>query len=166
MRINACYAGSLERLSFNDDAEEKVIVEVNLDSDPEDANWITTYPVPTRTVRSLPPIDAREVKDLTAAVLEALEGVELKEAVLRCEIEGVSQEVYRTLDVKRIEKRTRPCLHFELKPRFAGAGRSTPRSAEDIRTHVTAVTPEGVDEAEVLRRAEEFLDKAGSRVDE
>lgn len=166
MRVNACYAGSLERLSFNDDAKEKVIVEVNLDSDPEDADWITTHPVPTRTVRSLPPIDAYEVKDLTAAVLEALDGVELKGAVLRCEIEGVSQEVYRTLDVKKIEKRTRPCLHFELKPRFAGVGRSTPRSAEDIRAHVAAVTPEGVDQDEVLRRAEEFLARAGSRVEE
>jgi DNA repair protein SbcD/Mre11 len=166
MRVNACYAGSLERLSFNDDADEKVIVEVDLDSDPEDAGWITTHPVPTRTVRSLPPIDAHEIKDLTAAVLEALEGVELKGAVLRCEIEDVSQEIYRTLDVKKIEMVTRPCLHFELKPRFVGAGRSTPRSAEDIRAHVTAVTPDGVDEDEVLRRAEEFLDKAASGVEE
>jgi DNA repair protein SbcD/Mre11 len=166
MRINACYAGSLERLSFNDDAEQKVIVEVNLDSDPADASWITTHPVPTRNVSSLPPIDAQGVEDLTAAVLEALEGIDLTGAVLRCEIEGVSQEVYRTLDVKEIERRTRPCLHFELKPRFAGAGRSTPRSAGDIRAHVIAVTPDGVDQDEVLRRAEEFLAQSGSRVEE
>jgi exonuclease SbcD len=166
MRINACYAGSLERLSFGDDAAEKVIVEIALDAGPEDAGWITTYPVPTRTVRSLPPIDAYETKDLNAAVLQALDGVELEGAVLRCEIDGVTQEAYRTLDIKAIERLTRPCLHFELKPRFVGAGRSTPRSAEDLRAHVAAVTPEGVDQDEVLRRAEAFLDKATSGVEE
>lgn len=161
MRVNACYAGSLERLSFNDDAVEKVIVEVDLDVGSEDG-WITTHAVPTRMVRSLPPIDAHETKDLNAVVLEALEGLELEEAVLRCEIDGVTQEAYRTLDVRAIEQLTRPCLHFELKPRFVGAGRSKPRSAEDLRAHVIAATPDGIDQDEVLRRAEEFLDRAGS----
>jgi exonuclease SbcD len=166
MRVNACYSGSLERLSFNDDAEEKVIVEVDLAAGPEHANWVTTHAVPTRTVRSLPTIDAHDITDLNAAVVDALKDVELDGAVIRCPIDRVSQETYRTLDLPAIEQLTRACLHFELKPQFLGAGRTKPRSAEDLRAHVASATPEGVDQDEVLRRAEEFLDKAASGVEE
>jgi len=166
MRVNACYSGSLERLSFNDDAKEKVIVEVDLAAGPEHAGWVTTHALPTRPVLSLPTIDAHDVTDLHAAVLEALDGVELDGAVLRCPIDRVSQETYRTIDMPAIERLTRPCLHFELKPQFLGAGMIKPRSAEDLRAHVAAETPEGVDQDEVLRRAEEFLDHAAMGVEQ
>jgi DNA repair exonuclease SbcCD nuclease subunit len=164
MRINACYAGSLERLSFNDDAAEKVIVEVDLGAGSKSADWIKTHPLQTRLVRSLPVVDAYGTDDLNAAVLSALDQVDLAGAVLRCVIDGVTQEAYRTLDVRAIEQATKPCLHFEIKPNFVGAGRTKPRSAEDLRVHVAAATPDGVDKDEVLRRAEEFLDMAESGV--
>lgn len=164
LRINACYSGSLERLSFNDRAKQKVILEVDLAAGPDDRNWITRHQIPVRTVDTLEEVDGYRSTDLTAAVLAALEGVELEGGVLRCPIRSVTQETYRTLDMKAIHDRTRACLHFELQPQFVGSRRARPRTAEDLRAHVMAHTPEGMDTDEVLRRAEEFLEAAGSGV--
>lgn len=164
LRINACYSGSLERLSFNDRAKEKVILEVDLAAGPSERNWITRHAIPTRTVATLEEVDGYRSTDLTADVLAALDGVELDGAVLRCPIRGVTQDTYRTLDMQAIHDATRACLHFELQPQFVGSVQARPRTAEDLRAYVVAHTPEGMEADEVLRRAEEFLETAGSGV--
>jgi DNA repair exonuclease SbcCD nuclease subunit len=156
VRVNACYSGSLERLSFNDDAEEKVFLEVDLEAGAESSDWIKRHPVKTRTVLDLKEVDGRE-ENLTEAVLSRLEGVELDGAVLRCPIRQVRQERYRELDSSAINTATADCLHFELKPEFIGAGTSRPRTTEDLRAHAEAATEEGFDVEEVLGRAEGFL---------
>lgn len=162
LRINACYSGSLERLSFNDRASQKVILEVDLAAGPAAGQWITRHPIPTRTVRTLDEVDGFRSSDLTADVLTALDGVDLEGAVLRCPIRSVTQETYRTLDMKAIDEATKPCLHFELQPQFVGSARARPRTADDLRAYVIADTPDGMDTDEVLRRAEEFLQAAES----
>jgi exonuclease SbcD len=166
LRENACYSGSLERLSFNDRAEEKVIVEVDLAAGPSDADWITRHPIETRFVRDLDEVDGQANTDLTADVLARLEGVERDGAVLRCPIRRVTQETYRTLDMEAIREASAACLHFELKPEFVGTGLAKPRTADDLRAYVTAATEEGFDPEEVMRRAEDFLAQAGSGLDE
>jgi exonuclease SbcD len=166
LRVNACYSGSLERLSFNDRAKEKVILEVDLAAGPSDRNWITRHPIPTRTVATLDEVDGHGSTDLTADVLAALDGVDLDGVVLRCPIRSVTQEAYRTLDMRAIADTTAACLHFELKPQFVGSARARPRSADDLRAYVMAGTPEGMDTDEVLGRAEEFLAEAKSGLDE
>lgn len=164
LRINACYSGSLERLSFNDRSKQKVILEVDLAAGPADRTWITRHSIPTRTVCTLEEVDGYGTTDLTADVLAGLEGIELDGAVLRCPIRSVTQETYRTLDMHAIHDATKDCLHFELQPQFVGSARTRPRTADDLRAYVTAHTPEGMDTDEVLRRAEEFLEAAGSGV--
>ncbi len=166
LRINACYSGSLERLSFNDRAKEKVILEVDLAAGHGDRKWITRHAVPTRTVRILDEVDGLGSTDLTADVLSALEGIELSGAVLRCPIRSVAQETYRRLDMTAIAEATEACLHFELKPQFVGSAKARPRSADDLRAYVMAATPQGMETDEVLRRAEEFLAEAGSGLGE
>jgi exonuclease SbcD len=166
LRINACYSGSLERLSFNDRAKQKVILEVDLAAGPGDRNWITRHPIPTRTVRTLEEVDGLGSADLTPDILAALEGIDLEGAVLRCPIRSVTQEAYRRLDMAVIAEATNKCLHFELKPQFVGSAKARPRSAEDLRAYVMAATPEGMEADEILRRAEEFLSEATSGLGE
>lgn len=166
LRVNACYAGSLERLSFNDRAKQKVILEVDLAAGPTDRNWITRHEVPTRIVRTLEEVDGLGSADLTADILAALEGIDLAGAVLRCPIRSVTQETYRRLDMTAIAKATKHCLHFELKPQFVGSAKARPRSADDLRAYVMAATPEGMEADEVLRRAEAFLAEAKSGLGE
>lgn len=162
LRINACYSGSIERLSFNDRAKQKVLIEVDLAAGPRDRNWIRRHTIPTRTVRTLDEVDGYQSTDLTEDVLAALEGVDLDGAVLRCPIRSVTQETYRMLDLPTIHDTTKDCLHFELQPQFVGSARARPRTADDLRAYVLAHTPEGLDVDEVLSRAEEFLDTAES----
>jgi DNA repair protein SbcD/Mre11 len=166
LRINACYAGSLERLSFNDRSKEKVILEVDLAAGPAHADWITRHPIPTRQVRTLDEIDGLASDDLTADVMAALDGIDLEGAVLRCPIRSVTQEAYRRLDMTAIAEKTSKCLHFELRPQFIGSTRARPRSADDLRAYVMAATPEDMDADEVLRRAEDLLAEAKSGLGE
>ncbi|MBA3422724.1 MAG: exonuclease SbcCD subunit D [Thermoleophilaceae bacterium] len=166
LRINACYSGSLERLSFNDRAKEKVILEVDLAAGPGERNWITRHPIATRTVRTLDEVDGLGSTDLTEDVMAALEGIELDGAVLRCPIRSVTQETYRRLDMTEIARATKDCLHVELKPQFVGSAKARPRSADDLRAYVMAATPEGMEAGEVLRRTEEFLAQAESGLGE
>ena len=162
LRVNACYSGSLERLSFNDRSKEKVILEIDLAAGPQDSAWITRHPIPTRLVHTLDELDGLTSDDLTSEVIAALDGIELEGAVLRCPIRSVTQEAYRQLDMRAITEKARPCLHFELKPQFIGSAKARPRSANDLRAYVMAATPKGMDTDEVLRRSEEFLTQAES----
>jgi DNA repair protein SbcD/Mre11 len=166
LRVNACYSGSLERLSFNDRSKEKVILEIDLAAGPTDAAWIARHPIPTRLVRTLDELDGLASDDLTADVIAALDGIELEGAVLRCPIRSVIQETYRRIDMNAIVEATKQCLHFELKPQFVGSARVRPRSADDLRAYVMAATPEGMETDEVLRRAENFLAEAKSGLGE
>lgn len=159
VRVNACYSGSLERLSFNDRAKEKVFLEIDLEAGDESPDWIKRHPVKTRTVLDLREVDGRE-ENLTEAVLSRLEGIELEGAVLRCPIRQVRQEHYRQLDNGAINEATAKCLHFELKPEFVGSGAARPRTTEDLRAHAEAATEEGFDVDAVLARAEGFLQEA------
>lgn len=159
VRVNACYSGSLERLSFSDRAKDKVFLEIDLEAGAESPDWIRRHPVATRTVLDLEEVDGRE-ENLTEAVLSRLEGIELKGAVLRCPIRQVRQERYRELDNGVINEATADCLHFELKPEFVGAGAERPRTVEDLRAHAETATEEGFDVEEVLERAEDFLEGA------
>lgn len=162
LRLNACYSGSLERLSFNDRSKEKVILEINLAAGPQDPAWIRRHPIPTRLVRTLDELDGLASDDLTSDVIASLDGIELEGAVLRCPIRSVTQEVYRRLDLRAITEKARPCLHFELKPQFIGSAKARPRSADDLRAYAMATAPEGMDTNEVLRRSEGFLAQAES----
>lgn len=166
LRVNACYSGSLERLSFNDRSKEKVILEIDLAAGSRDAAWITRHPIPTRLVRTLKGLDGLASDDLTADVIAALDGIELEGAVMRCPIRSVTQETYRRLDMTAITEKTKKCLHFELKPQFVGSASARPRSADDLRAYVMAATPEGMAADEVLRRAEDFLAQAESGLGE
>jgi DNA repair exonuclease SbcCD nuclease subunit len=159
VRVNACYSGSLERLSFSDRASEKVFLEIDLEAGEESSDWIKRHPVKTRTVLDLKEVDGSE-ENLTLSVLSRLDGIELEGAVLRCPIGQVRQEHYRELDIAAINEATAECLHFELKPEFIGTGAVRPRTTEDLRVHAEAATEEGFDTEEVLERAEGFLEDA------
>ena len=89
-RDNAAYAGSLERLSWGDDAKEKGIVEVDLAAGRRHDDYLRLRAVPTRGHVELDPVDAASTSDLTAAIIARAENVDLAHAMVRLEVRNVT----------------------------------------------------------------------------
>ena len=67
-RVNAVFPGSLERLSWGDQARRKGIVEVDLAAEPLDDAFLTVHKIEGRSRKRLPALDASKVDDLTGAI--------------------------------------------------------------------------------------------------
>jgi DNA repair exonuclease SbcCD nuclease subunit len=162
VRRNAFYSGSLEVLSFAE-RDPKVIVEIDLARAEDDPLRIARHPVPqTRVVRELDEVDALDSDDLGQVVIEALGGIELDGAVIRCPIAGLTPDAYRSFDRAALNEVTAPCLHFELAPQFTPVAAAQAQGPDDLRAFLTAQTPSGLDPASVIARAEALLGDAST----
>jgi exonuclease SbcD len=160
---SSCYPGSLERLTFADDAEQKGFVLL----DPEQTyatGRVELVPVHARPMHDLPPIDASEHEDLLAPIERALAGLHLEGAMVRCRIVHVEQRVWRTLDRKRLAELTAGCLHLELVPEFGGSEMPPVGAPTDLRSFIAAQVPEGVEPEPIVARAEGYLSRAAQEV--
>ena len=165
VRVNACYAGSLERLSFADQESRKGFVEIDLSlplSDPERVRFHDTTPRPMATIG---PIDGSLDGDLAERIIDTSAGIELEGAIVRCTLIGVDQDSYRALDLPRLRTHFAPCLHFELRPEFArtpdGIG-----AAQDLRSFLAARgTPQGLQLEELIERTQQLLAQVDSSIE-
>ncbi len=162
VRVNACYAGSLERLSSADQESRKGFIEVDLDvaiSDPDRVRFHDTTPRPMATIG---PIYGGLDGDLAAQIIEAAKGIELEEAIVRCSLAEVDQDRFRALDLPRLRSHFAPCLHFELRPEFvrttSGIG-----APQDLRAFLNARGKrQGLQLEELLERAQRLLAEVDS----
>ena len=157
VRINACYAGSLERLSFADQESRKGFVEIDLSlplSDPGRVRFHDTTPRPMATVG---PIDGSLEGDLAERIVAASAAIELDGAIIRCALTGVDQDSYRALDLPRLRAHFAPCLHFELRPEFARAPAGI-GAAQDLRSFLAARgNRQGLGLEELIERTQQVL---------
>jgi DNA repair protein SbcD/Mre11 len=161
VRDNAAYAGSLERLSWADDAPVKGILEVDLAADRFSADFLRAHPIDGRRFITLDPVDAAACKlPLSDEIIARADGVELDRAMVRIAVRNVSVADWNAVDHKAIAEVFAPCLHFEREPQYVGATTSsaeaTPHLRDFLHTWLADHAPRA-DAENFIARAEGFL---------
>jgi exonuclease SbcD len=164
-RGNAAYAGSLERLSWADNADVKGILEIDLAAGPDSAEYLRIHRIPTRKHISLDPIDALATDDLTAAILERAAEIgeqELRDALVRLVVHNVTPAEWAQVDSKAVETAFADCLHFQREALFIGQGarlQSSPELHEFLLQWLGDRGRDG-DVDDFVARAEAFMARA------
>jgi DNA repair exonuclease SbcCD nuclease subunit len=158
-RDNAAYAGSLERLSWADDAPRKGIVEVDLAQDRRGADFAHLHEIAGRPHVPLPDLDAAQIDDLTAALVEEALRHEIADAMVRVTIKNVDTASFAAIDRRAINTALASALHFEIDPQLisSAAGSTAPA---DLREFLAARTPKGLSVEDFIGRAEGYLAQA------
>ncbi len=112
VRPNVFYAGSTERLSFNEIGQDKGFLEVDLKN-----GAINFHKVPTRDMLDLPEI---EVSDFEPhQVLEEMEKVllaeKIKDKIVRLKIKNISEHSYNLLSFRKINELKAPAFYCDLR---------------------------------------------------
>lgn len=160
VRVNAVYSGSLERLSWHDQASEKGIVEVDLAAGLRSPDFVRFHALPARRYVELDPIDASHVEGLTEAIIEAGAGEDLAGAIIRVPIRRVSPAEFASLDRVALERALAHCFHYELAPDILVAPHGESAAPAELRDYLLTRVPKGVESTEFVRRAEEYLARA------
>jgi DNA repair exonuclease SbcCD nuclease subunit len=165
-RINAVYAGSLERLSWADRSPRKVIVEVDLAADPMDKAFLRLHEIEGRPRKRLPAIDGGKSRDLTKAICKLAKGKGLEGAIVKVPIANVSFEKFGAIDRRKIGEAFARCLHFELEPEFVepGSGAPQPAAPAELRDFLTRRVPAGVESELFVTRGESYLTRAAEDI--
>lgn len=159
-RDNAAYAGSLERLSWADDAKVKGFVEVDLAAGRYAAEYLRVHPIRGRPFITLDAIDATTAPSLSDEIIVRADGVELDGAMVRLSVRKVSVADWNAVDHKAIADVYAPCLHFERAPQFIGATTSGAEAAPQLRDYLHEWVAEhavGLDIENFIARVEGFL---------
>jgi DNA repair exonuclease SbcCD nuclease subunit len=162
VRNNAAYAGSLERLSWADDAKVKGIVEVDLAADSGAAEYLRVHAVRPRAQMMLDPIDALQTERLTETILKRAEQAgpdRLRGAIVRLTVENVTPAAWSAVDHRAVERAFASCLHFERDAMFVGQSARAPVAPElheFLLQWPGAQRPE-IDTDEFVARAERFV---------
>jgi DNA repair protein SbcD/Mre11 len=166
VRINAAYSGSLERLTWADDAREKGIAEIDLAAAPLDDGYYVRHPIPARRRVLLDPIDAARTEDLTVAVVAAAERDDLDGAIARLTVRNATTAAAGGIDRRAVDEAFRACLHFELEVEPAVSEREgvTALAPLELRDFLTGRAPAGLDVAEFVTRAEGYLERAAEEL--
>jgi DNA repair exonuclease SbcCD nuclease subunit len=162
VRGNAAYAGSLERLSWADNADVKGFVEVDLAAGADSPDYLRLHTVAARAQIDLDPIDGSGMEQLTEAMLDRAGQVGsemLRGAIVRMTVHNVTPAAWSAIDGAAIARAFGECFHFERQAVFVGQS-ARPESAPEFREFLLqwpgAQHPQ-VDSDEFVARAERFL---------
>lgn len=161
---NACYAGSLERLTFGDRATKKGWVEVDLAAAGSEG-FLHLREVEPRSVHQPRPVDASGAEDLWALLEPIIEPLDLEQAILRIPLIGVERTVWRSFDWAAWAEATKAALHAELAPEYGQLALPT-RASLQLGEFLRAQVPRGMDSERVIERAEELVRRAGEQLPE
>ena len=161
VRDNAAYAGSLERLSWADDAALKGMLEIDLVADRFSADYLRVHAIEGRRFITLDPIDAATIThSLSDAIITSAHGVELNGAMVRLAVRNVSVADWNAVDHKAIAEAYSACLHFEREPQYVGAtissAEATPQLRDFLHDWLAEHAPR-TDAENFIARAEGFL---------
>jgi exonuclease SbcD len=157
---NAAYAGSLERLSWADDAPVKGIVEVDLAAGRRSREYLRLHPIEGRRFVTLDPVDAATAANLSDAIVARADGVDLAGAMVRLFVRNVSVADWSAVDQKAIAGAYADCLHFEREPQLIGATTPGTAAAPGLRDFLVGWAGEhapGLDPDDFVARAEAFI---------
>jgi DNA repair exonuclease SbcCD nuclease subunit len=110
VRPHAFYAGSIERLTFNEVGRDKGVLEVDLET-----KEVIFHKLDLRPMGDLANIDAAGLNadELLTAIEHAVG--EKKDEIIRVTIDNVSQETQGGFDYNRLKELMRREIHFEVK---------------------------------------------------
>lgn len=158
---NAAYAGSLERLSWADDAPVKGIIEVDLGAGRLSPGYLELHPIEGRRFIALDPVDAATVANLSDAIIARADGVDLAGAMVRLSVRNVSVADWNAVDHKAIVAAYAACLHFEREPQLIGAtptgATATAPGLRDFLLGWAGEHAPGLDPDNFVARAEAFI---------
>ncbi|HMI80471.1 MAG TPA: exonuclease SbcCD subunit D [Solirubrobacterales bacterium] len=165
-RVNAVYAGSLERLSWADHATRKGIVEVDLAAEPMDRAFLRLHELEGRPRLRLPAIDGSGSGDLTKEICKRAKGKGLEDAIVRLPIANVGFEKFGAVDRRKVGEAFERCLHFELEPEFAepGSGAPQPVAPAELRDFLAQRVPAGAEPEAFVARGESFMTRAAEDI--
>jgi exonuclease SbcD len=156
---NACWAGSLERMSFGDRSDRKGFVIVDSDRHGH-SDFLQFVDVNTRANHVLGPIDVTGVAELIPVVASALSGLDLEGAMVQCELNSVDQAAWRALSPGALATLKQPCLAFRLLPSFAGSAAPPSGASVDLHAFLAERVPAGMAVDSVIAKAEGYLEQA------
>lgn len=155
VRLNACYAGSLERLGFGDRSPKKGIVEIDFNMAPE--HRIRFLELETRPVHDLQIVDLGEEEDVAQRVIEAASELSLDGSIVRLRLVGISRDLFRVLDRRRLDEAFGECLHVQFAPVFSDAPALAVSGSVDLRTFLMGRNYGRLDTSEIINRAERYV---------
>jgi exonuclease SbcD len=166
IRVNAAYAGSLERLSSADRSKKKVFIEVDLSIEPTAEGFMQAHEISTRPQLVLAPVDASGTANLTELICASADATELEGAIVRLPIRAVSFEAFGAVNRREVNAAFGHCLHLELDPEFVdrGAGEAATPRPQDLRDFLVPHKPQGVDLDVFLGRAEAYMTRAAEEL--
>lgn len=164
-RVNAAYAGSLERLSWADRATRKGILEVDLGAEPLDKGFIELHEIEGRTRKRLAAVDGGS-GDLTGKICRLAKGKGLEGAIVRVPIANVTYERFGAVDRHKIGEAFAHCLHLELDPEFveSGSGAPQPAAPAELRDFLGRRVPAGFEPEEFVTRGESYMTRAAEDI--
>ncbi len=115
------YAGSTERLSMSELGQEKGFVEVSLEHRGPSLQPLAPssrfHPVPTRDMIELPTLDAKylDQEQVYDEIDSRSAAVDIGDRIVRLRVTNVPQEVYNSLDFRKIAELKSKAFHFDLK---------------------------------------------------
>jgi DNA repair exonuclease SbcCD nuclease subunit len=163
---NACYCGSLERMSFAEAGQQKGYIIMDLERRKREF-----VPLRTRPMYSLPPINAKgkDAAELQAELTKALGSMELDGALVRLIVKDIPSALYRSLDLNALRSLAEKAVHFELKTDILQEGtavqwRSTSLNSMDqeFDSYLSQYPIEGVDKELLRQRGLEYIRKGMS----
>lgn len=107
----AFFAGSTERLSFNEAGKQKGLVEVILDKE----TTVRFHELKTRPMLELNAINAqdKEINQLTEEIENHIKNAQPQDKILRFKVENVPSHIFENLDIKKFRELAKDALHFE-----------------------------------------------------
>lgn len=164
VQLNAVYAGSLERLDFNDVDGRKAIVEVDLSQPPGSGGYLTLHDVAARPMLDLAvECEGLHAADVLAAVTQSVAGRELDGAVLRLRLQHIRRDVYAAIGRDAIRAVLGGCLHHVVNVAAASErGEEGDGGYLNFSGFARARMPADVDADAVITLAETFLGDAAA----
>jgi exonuclease SbcD len=106
------YAGSTERLSMSELGQEKGFVEVDLRT-----KQVRFHSVPAREMMEFPDISARDLnqEQVLAEIEKRIGSEDIDEKIVRLKVRDIPEDVYNSLDFRRIGELKSRAFHFDLR---------------------------------------------------
>ncbi len=110
---NTFYAGSTEKLSFNESQDSKGYIELQIDEKIQH----TFIEIPTRPMIDFPEIDCTNLtlETLTTKLQTLITSIDPKEKIIRIRLINIPNHLYRGLDITSIRDLCKGSIHFEIK---------------------------------------------------
>ena len=112
VRPNVFYAGSSERLSFNEVGQDKGFLEVDLKN-----GKIVFHKVPTREMVDLPEVDVTDLdqNQVFEKIEKILEPEKIKDKIVRLKIKNISEHTYNLLRFRKINELKAQAFYSDLR---------------------------------------------------